>query len=97
MVRQNSASESTQNNSQNPILNTNGLTHHMEWSEHQQETLEFLLEEQAANEEYYSSLDELCWHRHFAEKMDEQMANEEEYYSSLDEPHGVSCNCTECN
>jgi hypothetical protein len=26
----------------------------------------------------------------------EQVANEE-YYSSLDEPHGASCNCTECN
>ena len=26
----------------------------------------------------------------------EQVANEE-YYSSLDEPHGTSCNCTECN
>ncbi len=70
MVRQNSASESTQNNSQNPALNTNGLTHHVEWTEEQQETLRFLLEEQVANEEYYSS---------------------------LDEPHGVSCNCTECN
>ncbi len=38
MVRQNSASESTQNNSQNPAFNTNGLTHHMEQTEHQQET-----------------------------------------------------------
>ena len=26
----------------------------------------------------------------------EQVANEE-YYSSLDEPHGLVCNCTECN
>ncbi len=38
MVRQNSAGESTQNNSQNPAFNTNGLTHHMEQAEHRQET-----------------------------------------------------------
>ena len=69
MVQQNNTGTSI-SNVQKTIFNAKDTTPSMEWSEEQQEILRDCLEDQVANEEYYSS---------------------------FDEPHGFSCNCTECN
>ena len=57
MVQQNNTGTSI-SNVQNSALSTKCTVESIQWSEEQQEILRDLLEEQVANEEYYSSFDE---------------------------------------